>query len=225
MVRRLGLTAILTGFACLMLVSAAAGSQRQTIDFSTAPSGSVLPKDFYRAQGIIFNEEYFVGFIQGDDALVSGSTENGDSAQIGATFTAPVTTLSVEVAPAFQGTAEYTVTAFDSGGQVVATKSVTRTEDTGDPADQGFGYFTIGLGPLAGPAHSFILTNRFIRSSFGTPICGGGGLACFSFGLSTITYTIQLDPTTKDQCMNGGWRDFPEFKNQGQCIALVNHAP
>ena len=105
-----------------------------------------------------------------------------------------------------------------------ATKSVTRTEDTGDPADQGFGYFTIDLGLLAGPAHTFILTNGFIRSSFGTPICGGGGLACFSFGCM-ITCTIQLDPTTKDQCMNGGWRDFPEFKNQGQCIAFVNHAP
>jgi hypothetical protein len=71
----------------------------------------------------------------------------------------------VEVAPEFGGTGEYTLTAFDSGGQVVATKSVTRTEDPGDPADQGFGYFTIDLGPLPGPARSFILTNRFIRSS------------------------------------------------------------
>jgi hypothetical protein len=223
--RRLGLAATLTGLACLMLVSAAAGSQLQTIDFSTAPSASLLPKDFYRAQGIVFNEEYFVGFIQGDEALVSGSTANGDAAQIGATFTAPVTALSVEVAPAFGGTAEYTLTAFDSGGHAVATKSVTRTEDPGDPADQGFGYFPIDLGPLSDSARSFTLTNRFIRSSTGTPICEGGGLACFSFGVSTITYTIQLDPTTKDQCKNGGWRDFPKFKNQGQCIAFVNHGP
>ena len=224
--RRLGLTAILTGFACLVLVSAAAGSQLQTIDFSTFPPDSVVPQDFYQAQGIIFNEDYGVGFIQGDEALDSSSVvQLGDSAQIGATFTAPVTTLSVEVAPEFGGTGEYTLTAFDSGGQVVATKSVTRTEDPGDPADQGFGYFTIDLGPLPGPARSFILTNRFIRSSSGTPMCGGGGLACFGFGVSTITYTIQLDPTTKDQCKNGGWRNFPQFKNQGQCIAFVNHRP
>ena len=32
-------------------------------------------------------------------------------------------------------------------------------------------------------------------------------------------------PTSKDQCKNGGWRNFPQFKNQGQCIAFVNHGP
>jgi 6-phosphogluconolactonase (cycloisomerase 2 family) len=30
-------------------------------------------------------------------------------------------------------------------------------------------------------------------------------------------------PTSKDQCKHGGWRNFPQFKNQGQCIAFVNH--
>ena len=32
-------------------------------------------------------------------------------------------------------------------------------------------------------------------------------------------------PTIKEQCKNGGWRNFPEFKNQGECIALVNNGP
>ena len=32
-------------------------------------------------------------------------------------------------------------------------------------------------------------------------------------------------PTSKEQCKKGGWRDFPQFKNQGQCIAFVNHGP
>jgi hypothetical protein len=32
-------------------------------------------------------------------------------------------------------------------------------------------------------------------------------------------------PTSKDQCKNGGWKSFtnPSFKNQGQCVAFVNH--
>ena len=30
-------------------------------------------------------------------------------------------------------------------------------------------------------------------------------------------------PTSKEHCKNGGWRNFPQFKNQGQCIAFVNH--
>jgi hypothetical protein len=32
-------------------------------------------------------------------------------------------------------------------------------------------------------------------------------------------------PTTKDQCKNGGWHNYPRFKNQGQCVAFVNHRP
>jgi hypothetical protein len=28
-------------------------------------------------------------------------------------------------------------------------------------------------------------------------------------------------PTSKDQCKNGGWRNFPGFKNQGDCISFV----
>ena len=30
-------------------------------------------------------------------------------------------------------------------------------------------------------------------------------------------------PSSKRQCKHGGWRSFPQFKNQGQCIAFVNH--
>jgi DNA-binding beta-propeller fold protein YncE len=33
-----------------------------------------------------------------------------------------------------------------------------------------------------------------------------------------------LMPTDKDQCKKGGWRNFAGFRNQGQCIAFVNHA-
>jgi hypothetical protein len=41
----------------------------------------------------------------------------------------------------------------------------------------------------------------------------------------TITVTCEPKPTSKAQCKNGGWRGFPQFKNQGQCIAFVNHRP
>jgi hypothetical protein len=30
-------------------------------------------------------------------------------------------------------------------------------------------------------------------------------------------------PTSKQQCKHGGWRNFPQFKNQGECVAFVNH--
>jgi len=28
-------------------------------------------------------------------------------------------------------------------------------------------------------------------------------------------------PSSKDQCMNGGWRNFPGFKNEGDCVSFV----
>jgi DNA-binding beta-propeller fold protein YncE len=28
-------------------------------------------------------------------------------------------------------------------------------------------------------------------------------------------------PTSKDQCKDGGWRDYPGFKNQGDCVSFV----
>jgi len=28
-------------------------------------------------------------------------------------------------------------------------------------------------------------------------------------------------PTSKDQCKNGGWRNYPGFKNQGDCVSFV----
>ncbi len=30
-------------------------------------------------------------------------------------------------------------------------------------------------------------------------------------------------PTSKEQCKDGGWRNYPQFKNQGQCEKFVNH--
>jgi hypothetical protein len=36
----------------------------------------------------------------------------------------------------------------------------------------------------------------------------------------TASFSAAL-PTSKDQCKNGGWRNFPGFKNQGECVSYV----
>jgi hypothetical protein len=36
-----------------------------------------------------------------------------------------------------------------------------------------------------------------------------------------IVTDAQPIPTTKEQCKNGGWRNFPGFKNQGDCVSFV----
>jgi hypothetical protein len=43
----------------------------------------------------------------------------------------------------------------------------------------------------------------------------------------TLTKSLYVDcstPASKEECKHGGWKQFG-FKNQGQCIAFVNHRP
>ena len=96
------------------------------------------------------------------------------------------------------------------------------TEDEGDPGNQGFGYFTVDLGTLPRPATSFTFRNRFVRSSFGTPDCGGEPVERrFSYGVRSITFTVV--PNNKAQCKNGGWKTYGVFRNQGDCISYLVH--
>jgi hypothetical protein len=36
-----------------------------------------------------------------------------------------------------------------------------------------------------------------------------------------VVVDAQPFPTSKEQCKNGGWRNFPGFKNQGDCVSFV----
>jgi hypothetical protein len=38
---------------------------------------------------------------------------------------------------------------------------------------------------------------------------------------SSLTAPVPVAPTSKDQCKNDGWKAFPQFKNQGQCVSSV----
>jgi hypothetical protein len=40
--------------------------------------------------------------------------------------------------------------------------------------------------------------------------------------MTPLAVTLPRVPTSKEQCKNGGWRNFGTmFKNQGQCMAFV----
>jgi hypothetical protein len=165
------------------------GSLREvTIDFSSFGAGDIFEPDFYRAQGIRFPPQRcgsagcanwtIAHILQGDDALL-GEPGFGP---IEASFTKPISDLSLRVAPALQGAATYVLEAFAASGKLVATASVTVTQDFGDPANTGFGYFTISLRNLRRPAKSFTLENVFVRSSF-------PGNTEIPYGVSSISYT------------------------------------
>ena len=195
------LTALLLGGAgaCLEPTSPAAdlplpskaavglGAREVTIDFSSYGAGKVFESDFYRLDGIVFPPEacgsagctpWFVGFVQGDAAL-AGEPRFGP---VKATFTRPISALSLLVAPSLQGTARYVLSVFAVSGKLLATTSVTVTQDFGDPANSGFGYFAISLPNLPGPAKSLLLENVFVRSSFPQNVE-------IPYGVSSISYT------------------------------------
>jgi hypothetical protein len=79
--------------------------------------------------------------------------------------------------------------------------------DNGTP---GEGSDTVDLVPVAAPPEV-------------CPDPVSANTAIFTGDITVID--AQPFPTSKDQCKKGGWRNFPPFKNQGQCIAFVNHGP
>src|SRR5438093_9962896 len=148
--------------------SVGVGAPEVTVAFSSFGEGLFDP-NFYRLDGIVFPSErcgsvgcapWLVSLVQGDDALL-GDPSFGF---VTATFTRPVSDLSLSFAPDLQGTATYVLKAYSGSGEVIASTSITVTEDFGDPANEGFGYHVVSLTNLSTPAVSFTLDSIFVRS-------------------------------------------------------------
>jgi hypothetical protein len=179
------LSLFLTAFIFLLPVTSSNANNtcNVTIDFSTHGTGPFDPT-FYKNNGISFFWEnsgsgFFVGLVQGDDALIQSENTGAQHGPIGGTLIPSVSGLSLTLAPSVQGTAEYTLTTFDSLGRLIDRKSVLVTQDTSDPENSASGYFTMNMKDLPRKAKSFILENRFIRTSFSNQI--------ISFGVSSIS--------------------------------------
>lgn len=154
------------GFAAQPAVAASPAST--TIDFSQAGRGPFNPSYFSDAA---FTEGSWVGYIQGDEALI---------APVAGTAASKFTSVSVDFAPAFQGTADYTIEAFSSAGRVIGSSTVRATQDTGESETGPWGYVTLQLGPLPKKAGSFRISNSFVRSSF-------PNITVIDFGVASIT--------------------------------------
>jgi hypothetical protein len=126
-----------------------------TIDFSTVNQGP-FDQSFFKDDGAIFTEGDFVSGVQGNNSLMG---------PVAARVRGGFKSASAQVAPANQGTATYKLTAYKQGHEI-ATTAIAVTQDSGDPATDPFGYFTINIGPLPKKADSFSLSNVFSRSSF-----------------------------------------------------------
>jgi hypothetical protein len=87
---------------------------------------------------------------------------------------------------------------------------------------------------LADPANMGNGGGGFVARYGDSTYPGGYGLVSMDSGTTWFDFRgealgfktyVESEPTSKDQCKNGGWRNFPQFKNEGLCIAFVNHGP
>jgi len=165
-----------------------------------------------------------------DTVTVTGSGQSTYSnininAQSGTSGQNPSGTASFTVLGAINVSGPVTclsVTGPDQGGGTVGSPT-TAFLNFQDPT---FGVVAVELVDNGGNGADIIST---------TPIPGRAPTDCspFSAGLQLLTSTLTTGravvfdapvlPTSKDQCRHDGWRNYPRFKSQEQCLRFVEH--
>jgi len=138
-------------------VAALAAPGPVVLDFSAAGQGPFDPDFFHKSAHVRFLDGSFVGYVQGDQALIGPVAWRVRPLRAGI--------VRVKLAPAIQGTARYTLAAWSAGGKPLASMDMDVTQDTGNPATGPFGYVTLLL-DVPEPAASYTLTSTFLGSSF-----------------------------------------------------------
>ena len=59
------------------------------------------------------------------------------------------------------------------------------------------------------------------KSTVQAEITGAGAATLTENFTSSLAQPLLIAPTSKKQCKHGGWRNFPQFKNQGRCVSYV----
>jgi hypothetical protein len=72
-----------------------------------------------------------------------------------------------------------------------------------------------------GPVDSLLDTVGLSERGTGTANCAAPGFVSSMPVAGDVIVHPPAVPASKDQCKNGGWKNFPGFKNQGQCVSFV----
>ena len=175
---------VLIIITAILITVSEAGAVPVTVDMSDH-GGGIFYQEYFRPKGVVFTDGDFVGYVQGDDALVFDQS-NGIT---GLFAPAAVTSISVDIAPWLQGTWAYRLAALNVLSNIIDSKTILVTQDTGDPENTGFGYFSIELTGLPGAA-GFLVDSTFIRTSYGTT--SANNIAA----LSSISFSKIPEPAT-----------------------------
>jgi len=105
-----------------------------------------------------------------------------------------------------------------TGGNGGSMHTATFISDGGGGGGGGAGWFGAGGGGGGD------LTTGGGGGGGGSNLVPPGGAASIdATGTPMIQLSYRLPPTSKEQCKGSGWRNYPQFKNQGQCISFVDH--
>jgi hypothetical protein len=131
---------------------------------------------------------------------------------------------------------------FESGRFVVDRGTVTCLAVNGNSASIGVSFTGAGfidpygtvifVDDLGGEGEDTIAVQVFVAPSMGPTVCPtelppgvtrplGPTYADPFFDGNVVIFDTPTVPTSKDQCRNGGWRNFPGFKNEGDCVSYV----
>ncbi len=83
-----------------------------------------------------------------------------------------------------------------------------------------FGVTTLELVDNGGNGADIISGGAFLRAPTDCSPVTNGTTDTLTNGRAVVVDAPSL-PTSKEQCKNGGWRDYPQFKNQGDCVSFV----
>lgn len=140
----------------------------------------------------------------------SGPTGQNPSGTVSLTFgnaiaiTGPVTSLSVTGADSGGGTPTSPTEAVIGVQTAQFGPEIITLVDNG-----GNGLDSICMYPATNPVCTVNISGEFLDVT-----------GQFTNGRAVV-FDAPLVPTSKAQCQSGGWRNFPQFTNQGQCVAFV----
>ncbi len=123
---------------------------------------------------------------------------------------------------------------FAAGDAAVCKATVTDTAGTGQSTPTGtVSFSSSGAGNFGGSPCTLSGSGASANCSVSyTPVSVGSGTHTItasyggdtahntSSGTASVTVKPRV-PTSRAQCKHGGWRNYPQFKNQGQCVAFV----
>lgn len=121
-----------------------------------------------------------------------------------------------------------TVSQYDIDRRTGALSPKTPPTESAGASPFGVAVSPLGKSVYVTNFNNFVMVNPGTVSQF--DVGAGGALtpktpATVATGLGPlgIAVTPLPVPTSKDQCKNGGWRTFPQFKNQGDCVSFVEN--